>query len=216
MPVRIRSTLRSALTWLLPLAALAGTARVSAAQYTNTDYAQMTWPQEIDTDSGKIVIYQPQPITLKGITLTARAAFSVAKGSADPVFGVMWLTARAQTDRDKRMMDIDQIVLTDVRFPDMSDSGQQTLKAQLTPKVQASHFSVPLDGLETALAASAAEQRSADSLNTTPPKIVFSSVPAVLLLYDGKPVIQPIPNSSLKAVVNTPMMVALDPTLSTY
>ena len=71
----------------------------------------------MDTDSGKIILYQPQPMALNGIKLTARAAFSVTKGSAEPVFGVLWLRARAQTDREDRMMQIDQIVLTDVRFP---------------------------------------------------------------------------------------------------
>ncbi len=215
MPVYFRLTCLRNFAWLVALLASAGSARVSAAQYA-AQYAEMTWPQQIESDSTTIVIYQPQPIALKGLVLTARAAFSVATGKADPVFGVMWLTARAQTDRDTRTMDIDQVVLTDVRFPDMTDAEEKRLEAIIIPKVQATQFGIPLDGLETALASAAAEQRSADSLNTTPPKIVFSTVPAVLLLYDGKPVIQTLPNSSLKSVVNTPMMVAVDPGTSTY
>ena len=41
--------------------------------------------------------------------------------------------------------------------------------------------------------------------------MLFSNDPAVLLLYAGKPVEQPIPGSSLKRAVNTPMFVVLDP-----
>jgi hypothetical protein len=180
-------------------------------------YAQASWPQEIDTDSATVVIYEPQPISLTGIVLTARAAFSVTKKSGgDPVFGVMWLTSRAQTDRDSRMMAIDQIKITDVRFPGVADSAQQQFKRAIEPKIEGTQFSVSMDGLDASLTSAAAEQRSADSLNTTPPKIIFSTTPAVLLLYSGNPVTMPLPNSSLKSVVNTPMMVALDPATSTY
>ena len=98
----------------------------------------------------------------------------------------------------------------------MTDSNQRRFRALVTPKVEAAHFSVPLDAIEVALAGAAAEQRSAEKLGTTPPTIVFSTVPAALLLYQGKPIVHSIPNSSLKSVVNTPMMVALDPASSTY
>ena len=38
--------------------------------------AQTTWPQEIADPEGTIVVYQPQPETLKGNVLTGRAAMS--------------------------------------------------------------------------------------------------------------------------------------------
>src|SRR4029077_7975074 len=70
------------------------------AQITEADTG---WPREIVTDSVTIIIYQPQFDRLDGITLTGRAAVSVLlKGSKEPVFGVVWFTARAQTDRDDR------------------------------------------------------------------------------------------------------------------
>ena len=93
------------------------------AQITEADTG---WPREIVTDSGTMIIYQPQPDRLDGITLTGRAAVSVLpKGSKEPVFGVVWFTARAQTDRDDRTVDIDQIAITNVRFT--GESADQAL-----------------------------------------------------------------------------------------
>ena len=173
MPVHFRSMFLRTFVWLLAPLALAGSARVGAAQYATqyaTQYPEMTWPQQIESDSTTIVIDQPQPMTLKGLTLTARAAFSVATGKAEPVFGVMWMTARAQTDRDSRTMDIDQVVLTDVRFPDMTDADEKRLEAIIIPKIQAAHFGIPLDGLETALAAAAAERGQPTASIRHPPR----------------------------------------------
>ena len=34
------------------------------------------WPQEVAADEGVIVVYQPQPDSLKGNTLTGRSAMS--------------------------------------------------------------------------------------------------------------------------------------------
>ena len=40
-------------------------------------------------------------------------------------------------------------------------------------------------------------------LKNDPPKIFFSKKPAVLVIFDGKPIISPIKDSELKFVVNT-------------
>ena len=64
-------------------------------------FATLEWPQEIDAPEGTIVVYQPQPESLAGNVLGGRAAVQLNfKDQAEPVFGVMWFTARIDTDRE--------------------------------------------------------------------------------------------------------------------
>ena len=47
----------------------------------------LSWPQEVSGPDGTLVIYQPQPESLKGNRLSARAAISIElPGGAEPVF----------------------------------------------------------------------------------------------------------------------------------
>ena len=63
--------------------------------------AALEWPQEIDAAEGTIVVYQPQPERLAGNVLSGRAAVQLEfRDRSEPVFGVMWFTARLDTDRD--------------------------------------------------------------------------------------------------------------------
>ena len=57
--------------------------------------AALEWPQEVTAEEGTIVVYQPQPETLTGDTLTGRAAMSLElNGSDEPVFGAFWFEAK--------------------------------------------------------------------------------------------------------------------------
>jgi hypothetical protein len=62
---------------------------------------EQEWPKEYFMDGAKIVMYQPQLETFEGNKMTARAAVSVTKKNAEPVFCAMWLKARVVTDRFK-------------------------------------------------------------------------------------------------------------------
>src|SRR5512135_1054571 len=48
------------------------------------------WPQEILTKEGKVLVYQPQLESLKGDTLTGRAAISFTPIGGQPTFGASW------------------------------------------------------------------------------------------------------------------------------
>jgi hypothetical protein len=47
------------------------------------------------------------------------------------------------------------------------------------------------------------KQAAAQPLRNDPPKIIFSTVPAILVSIDGQPVYQPVPDTKLERVVNT-------------
>ena len=192
------------------LAAFAGA--TAAAQATDAG-----WPRDITVDSGTITIYQPQLDSLHGIMLSARAAVAaIRKNGAAPVFGVIWFTARAQTDRDARQVAIDQLTVTNVRFPNITDEKSKRFTDLVNPVMAKWQFTISLDRFQAALAEASTLQRSADSLSTTPPKIVVSKVPAAILLFQGQPIFRELPNTPYQYAVNTPSFVVFDSTAKMY
>ncbi|MFK5892922.1 MAG: hypothetical protein QM504_06850 [Pseudomonadota bacterium] len=94
------------------------------------------WPQEIKTDRGLIVIYQPQPETLNDDKLKARATISIElKNSDKPIFGAIWFTARLQIDRTERNASIADIDINNVRIPDVDEKKLNKLVQLLEKEV---------------------------------------------------------------------------------
>ncbi len=84
--------------------------------------ADDSWPREIKTKEARIVIYQPQVESFTGDILESRAAIAVTvKKSDGPVFGAAWFENRVSTDKDSRMVTLEELTVTDIKFPDASD-----------------------------------------------------------------------------------------------
>ena len=89
---------------------------------------EQEWPKQIDLDQATILIYQPQIEGFEGDILSSRAAVSVTAASQEePAFGVIWMDARVTTDRNTRMVEILDVKVTRVRFPEASDDRQKQL-----------------------------------------------------------------------------------------
>jgi hypothetical protein len=113
---------------------------------------EVGWPREIDLPAGKIVIYQPQVDTFENNDLTARSAVSVTPaGKTDPVFGAVWFEARLQTDRDTRMVNILELDVPQVRFPNTTPEKEQELAKVLKEEIPKWDLSFSLDRLLTML-----------------------------------------------------------------
>ena len=81
------------------------------------------WPRQFDSSSGAFVIYQPQPETLVGDMLTARAAFSLQQSrDTEPLFGVLWFTETILIDRDSSSVSARHFDVTKVRLPGITPS----------------------------------------------------------------------------------------------
>lgn len=179
-----------------------------------------SWPREIPVSggaTGTIVLYQPQAEQLAGNVLTARGAIALkVAGRADPIFGAMWMSAKIDVDRDSGMVWVHEVRITRVRWPDAT-AEQQTRFTQLVemdfPK---EGFRMTLARLQASLASADAERGHTEGLKSDAPKIVFAEQLAVLLLYDGEPHLQPIPNTPLALVVNTPFGVVKDTVTGTF
>ena len=180
----------------LPLAAL-----VAGAQ-------DIEWPKELETESGTVVVYQPQIETLDGNSLDAMAAVAVktrANGDS-PVFGAVWLQARLDTDRNTRTATIRDISITDVRFADATDEDKGRLAAFLEESVRDAAISISMDQVLADLDESGAGIAE-KSLKHDPPKILLSTTPAMLVSIDGEPAFRDIEGSMYERVINTPFLI---------
>jgi hypothetical protein len=170
-------------------------------------FATLDWPQEIETDGGTIVIYQPQPEELSGNTLSGRAAMSLEiNGQDEPIFGAMWFTARLDVSDD--IATVRDLRVTHVTWPDSKDAGEQQFTAIVEGAVPEAGFEISMERLSSSLETAEIEQKSLQDLKTDPPVIIFRQELSVLLLFDGKPNYVAIENSAYERAVNTPFAVA--------
>src|SRR5437868_9699240 len=75
------------------------------------------WPRVVQDAQTEIVIYQPEPDSLDGITLQSRVAVSI-KRPADkaPLFGALWVIATLDIDRDEDLARAVSIKIDRTRF----------------------------------------------------------------------------------------------------
>jgi hypothetical protein len=166
------------------------------------------WPQEVTAEEGTIVVYQPQPESLDGNTLAGRAAMSlVLKGDDEPIFGAFWFEAKITTDVDQGTALIRDVKVTNVRWPESKDAGEQRFTAVVESSIPENGFEISLDRLSASLETANIERKSLENLNNDPPHIIFREELAVLLLYDGEPRYAEVENSDYERVLNAPMLV---------
>ncbi|HET7224208.1 MAG TPA: carbohydrate-binding family V/XII, partial [Candidatus Eisenbacteria bacterium] len=179
--------------------------------------AQSDWPRQFTSSSGTFVIYQPQPEDLEGDVLNARAAFSVQKTpDAAPVFGVLWMTMQVQVDRDSSVASESDLDVTRVRMPQITSAEARSYERLVENEAAGWDLSLSVEELRSGLAAAEKERASVEDLNNAPPHIVVSERRAILVVYDGPPVLEPIEGTNLQYVANTPYAVVYDPSRRTY
>lgn len=161
------------------------------------------WPQEVDTSQGTIVVYQPQPETLKGNKLTARAAMSFKLQNKEPLFGVFWFTATIDTDRAADTAAVHSINVTKVRWPESKDAGEQRFTSAVNKALENVKFETSLSQLTASLESAEAAEQSLTQIKNDPPTIIFEDQLAVLLMFDGKPKFGDIESSPYERALNT-------------
>lgn len=175
------------------------------------------WPKLFKSPKGTVIMYQPQLEEMKDDKITAFAAVSAQKKEwKQPLFGAVWLAGRVVTDRATRMASIDEVKVTDAKFPDAKPEQLEKMKTFLNEEMQDWTTTISLDRLLVALALVEKERVTDAGLKNEPPKIIFKSHPAVLVILDGEPKLLPIPDSKLLQVANTPFVMVFDSASKTY
>lgn len=171
------------------------------------------WPREIDTGKGKLLIYQPQIDGFAKNVLEGRCAMSfTATGAKEPVFGSFWFKALLDTDFDTRVAELVSIQVPKVKFADATAEQQKTVSAFLEREIPKLDIPISIDRLSAAMAELSEQKKGTGDFKNDPPKIVISYEAAVLLFYDGEPLLRDIEGQKgvYQQAVNTPLPVLLD------
>jgi hypothetical protein len=173
------------------------------------------WPREIAVQGAILQIYQPQLNSWNGNLLDAYAAVGVKNQTTNAMeYGVIWFTALTEVDKVNRLVTLYNLKLTNEKFPTLPDNGASFLTSLSNnlPWTQ----TIPLDHLESSLATTeAAEQQKKYPVQNDPPQIIFSSLPAILVLTQGQPALGS-PTDHLQKVINTRSLIFFDDSRNTY
>lgn len=171
------------------------------------------WPREFDVEGVQFSLYRPQIDSWTGDQLQARAVLAVKTGEtkdasgntgATQDFGVLWFKARIETDKDAREAVLTNVIVERANFPTAKAKEAQYLA--LARKVAPTTAQVvSLDQLEADLAMTQAAKAAAASqpISNTPPEIIFSNKPAMLVLIDGQPILRASGVAGVEQVINT-------------
>ncbi|HRI20745.1 MAG TPA: hypothetical protein PLA68_07315, partial [Panacibacter sp.] len=170
------------------------------------------WPKEISMNGGgKITMYQPQPESLNGNKLAARAAVSVRKSNNDePVFGAVWFDANLLTDKDSRTATIESITVKQTKINGIdNDNDLQDFAELLESEVPKWNYEMSVDRLLTSIEQ---EQQTNDAdIKNDAPKIIYTTTPSTLITIDGEPRIQMDDDLKMERVINSPFLIVKNP-----
>ncbi len=169
--------------------------------------AQNEWPKLIAANDGSIIkIYQPQPESFSNNILKYRSAISFQNDSnTDPLFGTFWTVATVETDKDNRKITIVSAKIPNLKIAGDSDETQiNDIKSLLQSQIPSVAGELPLDEVLASLDMRVEEKKLSTHLNNTPPKIIYTTRPSILVLINGNPILQHNKDWGVDVVINTP------------
>ena len=177
-----------------------------------------SWPRKATRGNETISMYQPQVESWKGDEVHAYAAIAVTStANKTTKYGVLWFTARTEVDKVNRQVTLDDFQITRVKFPTM-EAREAEYKTFLQAKLPKKAKVIALDRMEAALAVSDSEQAGVEALpvNNDPPKVIFTTKPALLVLIDGPAKFRDVGGTKLKLMLNTQATILLDTEKNEY
>jgi hypothetical protein len=148
---------------------------------------QDEWPLVFTSNGNQVQVFKPQPESFDGTSFTARAAVALQRPSdTTPVFGAIWGNGTLEVDRDNRMGELTAFKVTEARFPGITDASELGgIKDMLSTEIPQHAAMIPIDWLVAALEE---EKQSTASYDNTPPEIIYTERPSILVYIDGAPI----------------------------
>jgi hypothetical protein len=167
------------------------------------DPLALTWPRAFTASGYDYAVYQPQISAWPGNQLEGRFAVATRPtGTSNETYGVVFFTARTEIDKAARLVTLEDFTITRTKFP-TAGSLQNLFQAALQSELPQTARTVPLDHLEAVFAASAdIEKVKMQQVQNTPPRVLYTTQPSLLVLVDGAPILHPLEGNYLR-VVNT-------------
>ena len=170
------------------------------------------WPHTLEQDGAKVTIYPPQVLSWPAqAQIGVRAAVAITpKGAPKPFLGTIELQGRTAVDLASRDVTVSQLELTGSHFPTLDTARAAEVDRKLRAAVSAlPEKHIPLDTILLSPGLAEAEPKPV-AVSNDPPVIFSRSAPASLLVFDGAPVLMPVPGSTVQRAVNTNWTVLFD------
>jgi hypothetical protein len=164
-----------------------------------------SWPREYaGKNDAKLIVHQPQVISWKDHEqVEARAALSfVRTPSASPALGTIRFRAKTEVDLESRRVRLSDFEMLETRFPTLSASEQELIGAKIEEIVLPEKMVTTLDHFVASVERSQ-QQMVEVPLKAEAPPIFVSTLPALLLQFDGEPIFAPIEGVDLRYALNT-------------
>lgn len=169
--------------------------------------AQTSWPKAINAQGNNLKLYEWQPESFADNTLKARAAVSVvATGKTDPVFGMAWIKATTETNNNQ--VRVISARISSLKLPEeISEDQLDDIKQQIEQQIPSLEITFRYDQLQQSMQLNTQQNQLSAEISNKPPKVIYSNVPAVLVLIDGNPQLKKNDDWGVEAVVNTPFTI---------
>ena len=179
---------------------------VSGKYINEDDSGRPGWPRSYTTDSGaEIILFQPQISSwtdFRDIDALLAAEYRKTK-DAQPVFGVIGISGKTQTDTDAGEVVITDINTTQLNFSALDRAELSALALEVGKLLPTGAITVPEERL-TASLANYERLADAEGMKSDPPPIFVSKTPAILVQTDGKALEAPLKGATgLSFVVNS-------------
>ena len=184
--------------------AISGTAPAAAEADTVPD-ADGGWPRLILAPSGAtIILYQPQVLSWKDQRhMVAMCAVSYTpKGAPKADLGTVQLESKTSTSIEERMVNFIKVDITGMSFQSLQKTETQEVLNEIRKSLPKDSVLISHDRILAAVDKSTISAQNV-KINTDPPPIFYSKKPAILVQFDGEPILVHIDGTSLKYVVNT-------------
>jgi len=175
------------------------------------------WPLKISSAEGNLTIYHPQLDLLEENKISIRSAVSVKLSEeTEPVFGAVWLSSNVLTDRETKMAVLKDIKIEKLKFPDDVKDNLKKLTSVVEQTLPKENLEISLDKINKMLELVKKEKSVSKKYIMKPPKIIFSTSPAVIISIDGTPKLKPVEGKKLMRVINSASTILLDTETKKY
>lgn len=175
------------------------------------------WPRQLTSGDNTFSVFQPQYESWEQGRLRGRAAVAVENQvSPQPTYGVIWLTARTEVDKESRMVTLEDLTILKTDFPTAANGGA-TYAAALRQALSGQPLTIALDRLQAELELERVENPAQIvKVKNDPPRIIVSQEPALLIRIDGQPVLRQVASTGLLRVINTRVLLLFDQSVGRY
>ncbi len=155
------------------------------------DPLALQWPREFNGSGYEFAVYQPQISEWPGNQIEGRFAVAVRPaGTSNETYGVVFFQARTEIDKMSRLVTLEDFQITKTDFP-TERALERKYQAVIQAELPTTAKTIPLDHLESVFVISGdVEKAKIQPVDNTPPRIIYTTTPSLLVLVDGSPLLR--------------------------